>query len=128
MLATVMAGREETHSSLEVHRGPEIAPRSGSPFPENPVYVRPDSTLEQLSPSYPSRSFRDSEATKVGHYSEAYGERDEPKTNRTICGLTPVTFWVLVALIFILCAGAIGGGVGGSIAVQSNKNAAENPT
>lgn len=83
--------------------------------------MRPDSNLEQISPSIPSKSFRDSEATKVERYSEAYRQETEPKVRPNICGLQPWTFWILVALIFILCAGAIGGGVGGSVAVQSNK-------
>ena len=126
IVVAIMAGHEDAHSSLEVHHGPRISPRSDSPFPPDPVYVRPHSNLEQLSPSTPSKSFRDSEATKVERYSEAYRQETAPEVRSDICGLQPMTFWILVALGFTLCAGAIAGGVGGSVAVQSNRNAGTN--
>lgn len=122
-----MAGREDNHSSLEVHIPPANPPRSESPFPPDPVFVQSESPHTQISPSHPSTSFRDSEATKIQRYPDNHAEETLPKAKQPICGLQPITFWVLVALIFILCAGAIGGGVGGSVAVQSKKSAAVLP-
>lgn len=129
-----MAGHEDGHLSLEVHHEPPIVARSESPFPEEPVFVRAESPHVQISPSLPadssfrdsaiSKRYRDSEATKVEYSPGLYDGENGPPSRRPICGLQPITFWVLVALVFILCAAAIGGGVGGSYAVQSHKNTA----
>lgn len=41
--------------------------------------------------------------------------------DRTICGLRGTTFCLVLALIFVIIAAAVGGGVGGSLAVNSAK-------
>ena len=124
-----MSGRQEDYSGLEVHHDPTTFSRPQSPYHQDPEFVPTKSPPPHTSPSQPSDwSYRDSEATKFERYPEPYGETSEPKRSQNICGLRPVTFWILVALIFLICAGAIGGGVGGSLAVQSSKSAADSVT
>jgi hypothetical protein len=43
------------------------------------------------------------------------GEEPKPGT-RTILGLPPKTFWIILAVVLVLVAAAIGGGVGGYFA------------
>lgn len=120
-----MGDGEDAHSSLEVVPGPTTDSRSQSLFPDDPVFLRTEPPHDQVSPSQPS--YGDSEFSKLEHGPGVYAEETGSRSNKTICGVSPLTFWILVALIFILCAGAIGGGVGGSIAVQANKSAVLKP-
>jgi hypothetical protein len=41
-----------------------------------------------------------------------------PKLTKTICGLRPLTFWLATIILVLVIAGAVGGGVGGSIACR----------
>lgn len=42
----------------------------------------------------------------------------DPKPTPTICGLARSTFFALAVVAFLVIAGAVGGGIGGSMAVQ----------
>jgi hypothetical protein len=46
------------------------------------------------------------------------------QTPRTICGIRRITFLLLVVIAILILVGAIGGGVGGSLAVQNARNSA----
>lgn len=50
-----------------------------------------------------------------------YGPQDEGRRERTYCGLRPATFSLSLALLLVILAAAIGGGVGGTMAVNSAK-------
>lgn len=41
-----------------------------------------------------------------------------PKHTKTICGLRPPMFWLTTIILVLVTAGAVGGGVGGSIACR----------
>jgi hypothetical protein len=43
------------------------------------------------------------------------------RTRDTICGLSPLVFWILILVMAIIVASAIGGGVGGGLASQHSK-------
>ena len=44
---------------------------------------------------------------------------EEKRTS--VCGMRPVTFFLVLALIFTIVVAAVGGGVGGSMAVENAK-------
>ncbi|RYO94536.1 hypothetical protein DL763_004043 [Monosporascus cannonballus] len=76
----------------------------------------------------------DAHAAKLGHLqgnqpgltgsSLETGEKEEPK--RTICGMAPLTFYIILGVALIIIIGAIAGGVGGAMANKGveNKDAA----
>jgi hypothetical protein len=43
------------------------------------------------------------------------------RTRDTICGLSPLVFWIIILVMVIVVASAIGGGVGGGLASQHSK-------
>jgi len=44
---------------------------------------------------------------------------EQRRKSTAICGMPRSTFFVAIALIIVIMAAAVGGGVGGSMAVQS---------
>lgn len=49
-----------------------------------------------------------------------HAEEPQPKPRRQICGIPTKIFWILVAVLLIATAAAIGGGVGGAMSNQSD--------
>lgn len=45
-----------------------------------------------------------------------------PKPRNNILGLRPVLFWIIIALLVIIFAGALGGGIGGGLAAKSHNS------
>ena len=80
-------------ASQNYHSGLEVAP-------EPKPYVSPRSTATQ--PYYPPE-------TGAGHH------------EKTTCGVRRLTFWLMLALLFVILAAGIGGGVGGGSAVHNAK-------
>lgn len=103
-----------------------------SEAPQVPYHEAPEACYAHSGPE----RVLDSEAPKVPYHEapEVYYEApkavpttifkhdgDAPKDivqqrKTEILGLSPVLFWVLMALTFLIIGGAIGGGVGGSAA------------
>lgn len=57
-------------------------------------------------------------------YGQGYGYSDpqpHQPVDRTVCGVRPATFWLLLALLLVILAAGIGGGVGGTLAVNNAK-------
>ena len=48
----------------------------------------------------------DLDAAETGYYPEYYPQ--QPKASRRICGLAPAIFWLIVVLVVLLVAGAVG--------------------
>ncbi|KAI1437168.1 hypothetical protein GGR50DRAFT_646355 [Xylaria sp. CBS 124048] len=96
------------------HEGLEVAPRPApisSSFYEGPKY---GPTVRESSPV-------DIPATQSANTSE--GPRSAPPVQeRTIMGARRPTFFLCVALAIVVLAAAIGGGVGGSMAVRNAKS------
>ena len=57
--------------------------------------------------------------------SSTAGSFKSEKTGRTVCGMRGVTFCLLLALIFVILAAGIGGGVGGTLAVNNARKSGE---
>ena len=49
-----------------------------------------------------------------------HAEAPQPKPRRRICGIPPIIFWMLVAVLVIATAAAVGGGVGGAMSNKSD--------
>ena len=60
-------------------------------------------------------------ATPNRYYARSAQESGRP---RRICGLKPLSFWLVLAVIMVVIVGAIGGGVGGALADQKNSSSA----
>jgi hypothetical protein len=54
-----------------------------------------------------------------------YHPDQAPCRARTICGLRPTTFFLVLALILVILVAGIGGGIGGTIAVKNAKKYAQ---
>lgn len=52
---------------------------------------------------------------------EVYIEDDSRKARKRICGLSPLVFWLVVAIAVLVVGGAVGGGVGGSLASKNSR-------
>ena len=52
---------------------------------------------------------------------EYYEGPVDPRDERTICGLRTTTFFLALALLLVILAAGIGGGVGGTMAVNNAK-------
>ena len=99
----------EAPEACYAHLGPE--PVLDSEAPEVPYHEAPEVYYEapEPVPTIPSKNDNDAPNDSV--------QRRKTK----ILGLSPVLFWALIALTFLILGGAIGGGVGGS-AVQRQRS------
>lgn len=65
---------------------------------------------------------REATAPKYEQYSSPEYRPDQAtREARTIFGLRPTTFFLILALVLVILAAGIGGGVGGTIAVKNAK-------
>lgn len=55
-----------------------------------------------------------------GATAQQHAEEPQPKPRRGICGIPPKIFWLLVAVLLIATAAAIGGGVGGAMSTKGD--------
>ncbi|KAH7380959.1 hypothetical protein BKA64DRAFT_713513 [Cadophora sp. MPI-SDFR-AT-0126] len=87
----------------------------------------PHSDLEVSSPGHNTVTMADKfysdrpqEAVPPQYY---YGSPEgDARKERTMCGVRPVTFVLSLALVLVILAAAIGGGVGGTMAVNNAKS------
>lgn len=54
-------------------------------------------------------------------FANADGQSHHEPGGKTIWGLQATVFWLLMALVFVVLAAGIGGGVGGTLAVNNAK-------
>ena len=95
-------GLEVAPSDAPIAKGPEFPDLQVAPSDAPIVYTVDHSELEVAT-----------EVAEVERSTEDYGKVLKP--NR-ICGLSVVTFWLLLALGIIIIGAVVGGGVGGSLA------------
>lgn len=55
----------------------------------------------------------------ITHFGYEKGHVDIQKQSRSICGLLPTTFLLSMALVLVILLAGIGGGVGGTVAVNN---------
>lgn len=83
------------------------------------------SNLEVLPNAYEKPPFVTTTTNMAGHPqqyypptgSEAAGLKNSEK-EKTICGVRRPTFWLTLALVIVIVAAGVGGGVGGTLAVK----------
>ncbi|KAI0852662.1 hypothetical protein F5Y00DRAFT_227262 [Daldinia vernicosa] len=104
----------EPYSTLEVQSVEASTPQvlEGSnkevvPHPESP-YLQPVSTLNAWDAPKPEANGVDKEAAVT--QGQNYGE-----AKRTICGLSPRIFYVVLAVVVLIIIGAIAGGIAGGL-------------
>lgn len=92
---------------------PYVAPQYDSGLEVVPSTKDPALTSTFYPPSgYPQ--------TDAGTWDNVSSLPQYPQQPRLICGLRRTTFWLLVALAALIVVGAVGGGVGGSIAAKKS--------
>lgn len=85
-------------------------PDNDAPEPVSPQVIPATATLQ---PSKPESSPRQHALPEAGSQERSCMRR------KTMCGLTPAVFILLVTLAMIIVAAAVGGSVGGSVAVKN---------
>jgi hypothetical protein len=95
------------HSTLEV------APNLDLPEPAKYAYYAPEVWHNP-----------DDDTNKFTYVAEAHEEQHE---SQRICGLRRRTFWIALGVALIVVAAAVGGGVGGALALKSSRNNASAP-
>ena len=92
---------------------PYVVPQYESGLEVVPSTKDPALTTTLYAPSeYPP--------TDTGTYYNASSLPQGSQQPRLICGLRRTTFWLLVVLATLIVVGAVGGGVGGSIAAKKS--------
>lgn len=88
----------------------------------------PHSALEVSAPGQHQVTAADKFYSDRPHTQEAVppqyyhgSPEEEMKKERTICGFAVATFWLSLALVLVVIVAAVGGGVGGSMAVNNAK-------
>jgi hypothetical protein len=82
--------------------------------------VREDSTLEYCGPTGTSIYPQSAITLKSEILGGAFYDDGKPQTKeKTICGLRLATFCLLITLILVVLIAAIGGGIGGTMAVKN---------
>ncbi|KAI9815085.1 MAG: hypothetical protein M1827_002928 [Pycnora praestabilis] len=89
------------------------------PYPNNNVHAA-DPGLEVAEPQKEHYIDPASAPLYGDHEREPHYAEQSPgfQRSKTICGLTRTTFWLALALVLVIVIAAVGGGVGGSIAVH----------
>lgn len=91
----------------------------------SPGGLEVDHSMSAPSPRYdiqyqyadPNQSF----PHKADYAPSGNGDRGVPQDSPLICGVRKSTFWLATILAIVVVAAAVGGGVGGSIAVSNAK-------
>lgn len=92
----------------------------GQQVPKEPVSTRWTSTYPQYSPLVRPNSPEKQDQEQCGHFLPQLNA-SSPGLERRVCGLRRSTFFLAVALLAVIVMAAVGGGVGGSIAVMKAK-------
>lgn len=119
--------RTQWDDGLHVVNGkdaPEAVVVSGQRLPE-PISTVASSTYPQYSPFVQPYSSGEQDQEQRGHFLPQSGAPspglEKPTPKRRICGLRRPTFFLTVALLAVIVIAAVGGGVGGSLAVKNAK-------
>lgn len=113
----------ERHTSLSPStRRLEATPKyfvSGNADHDAPEVITPEAVYShttQYPPKWEPPAHRPSTPPEVAPRGRSCWGR------RTICGLAPVVFILLVTLAVVIVAAAVGGGIGGSLAVKNARS------
>lgn len=102
-------------ASSVMSQAPSTSPMAYDPYDQGKI-VYPAGTDQNAPEVYHPPPEQPQKAAWPGAYS-THPPSESPR--RTMCGLVPSSFWLLMALIVVIIVAAVGGGVGGSMAVSS---------